>query len=475
VTPYSSIFSERKPLTISIPSYLQISDLHAIGYIDGYDPSKPPQSSEPPQLQRDNIAESEHENIKGQPLSKKAKFDTGAASPLRNRDSAADFVDNVTEETKSLFKKTRRDIRDTKAATDSVGSEVDEAQSAAEKARLDSGPIESSNWTQDPGYSKRFTFEGKDRPDTQNDGHAKVGPKNVRVDISAASGRCSLPSSLGPLSRSVYRRKIVEHWDRCHRVPFPQLLSPYSNARTTHEIANERKSGPYSINGLTDEQVDALFPQACMSLSQYAISTIGAGKSLKRITRPLDIVTLKGLAGLAQKQNRICGEQTSTSPGQVRALRTYQPSDILAIVESPPTPIIKRSHLRPKCDITLSDPSTLKRIALSVFVDAPNFAPAVGTICLIRNVRNHRFNGQSLNAYPEDCEGWDWFIPNPEWAVPAEKIEWLRSWWTERLERRGKWCGCEVDESDSEFGYPAEKPPPKETVLGGDDDGEEDD
>ncbi|KAI9769995.1 MAG: hypothetical protein M1840_003706 [Geoglossum simile] len=421
--------------------YLQISDLHAIGYVDGYDPSRPAQSSEHPQLYDDSIAESEHESIReDQPPPKKARPDVRPTSLPPNRESTVDLVGNITEERKAGF---------------------------------NSGFIESSNRIPGPVYSKRLTPKGKDRLDIAgNDVHAKVGPEK---DTSTISERSSLPSPLGAIPRSVYRRKIVEHWDRCHSVPFPQLLSPYSNARTTHKITNERKSGPHPKGEITDEQVHTLFPQACMSLSQYAISTIEGGKFLKRINRPLDIVTLKGLAGLVQKQNRICGEQASTTPGQLRVPLTYQPSDILAIVESPPTPIIKRSHLPPKCDITLSDPSTLKRIALSVFVDASNFAPAVGTICLIRNVRNHRFNGQSLNAYPEDCEGWDWFIPNPDWAVPAEKIGWLRSWWAERLERRGRWGGCEVDESDSEFGYPAEKPPPRERVLGGSDDGEDDD
>ncbi|KAH0543714.1 hypothetical protein FGG08_002030 [Glutinoglossum americanum] len=399
-------------------AYLQVADLRAVGYVDGYDPSESTQSKTS-QPAKHSAIESVEKGANTRPFTKKTRLLTAEGNPQTYGDITADCADNIAGKNQPPTMRVKLDPGETGShpqigiVVESLKEDSEESQPPTKRAKLDIGVTGGAD--QAPGTGQ---------PDLIN----------------------LLPSPLDAFPRNVYRRKIVEHWDRCHRVPFAQLQSPCSSSRAAHTVLKKDQSGPHSVDELTNEQVNTLYPQACISLSQYAIYSIEAGKSLKRISRPLDIVTLKSLAGLAKRQNRIC--------------------DILAIIETSPSPIIKRPHLPPKRDIKLSDPTTLKRITLSVFVDAEHFTPAIGTICLIRNVRNHRYDGQSLNAYPEDCEGYDWFIPNPELMVSEDKIKWLRGWWEERLVRKREWAGCEVDESDPEFGYPAEGPPPRERVFG---------
>ncbi|KAH0556977.1 hypothetical protein GP486_005236, partial [Trichoglossum hirsutum] len=378
-----------------VVAYLQITNLRAVGYVDGYSPSGSAQSSK--------------------------------TSHISGR-NAARHLDNAVEYTRPLAKRARPDSKQissnprTGDAVEDVEDDAEEAPPPTKNIRLDAGTTGHSNQAPIPCGPDLTTLHNEDILDVESKPLTEVNPNDDKeTDFLARSGPNPLPSSLKAFPRNVYRRKIVEHWIRCHRVPFPQLQSPYASGRATRTIANKDQRGSYSVDELTDEQVETSFPQACVSLSQYAIYSIEAGNPLKRIGRPLDIITLKSLAGLAKKQNRIC--------------------DILAVIETEPSPIIKQYNLPPKRDIKLSDPTTLKRITLSVFVDAEHFTPAIGTICLIRNVRNHRFNGQSLNAYPEDCEGYDWFIPNPDFMVPKGKTEWLREWWEEKLERKRRWNG----------------------------------
>lgn len=44
----------------------------------------------------------------------------------------------------------------------------------------------------------------------------------------------------------------------------------------------------------------------------------------------------------------------------------------------------------------IADPSTAKRVHLTVFLDPEDFTPAVGSTVLLLGVKNHRFDGGSL-------------------------------------------------------------------------------
>ena len=105
--------------------------------------------------------------------------------------------------------------------------------------------------------------------------------------------------------------------------------------------------------------------------------------------------------------------------------------DVFVVIQSVADAVIKRPRMPPKRDIRIVDPSTDKKVLLSVFVDPENFVPAVGTIALIRSVTTHEWEGGMLNIYPNQCEGKAWFLPNPE-SIAGCDVEAMRLWWARK-------------------------------------------
>ena len=143
-------------------------------------------------------------------------------------------------------------------------------------------------------------------------------------------------------------------------------------------------------------------------------------------TRPLQLTPLSRLSGSRVSRNKVC--------------------DVLVVICSVDPRIIKRRGMLDKRDLRLMDRSTDKKVLLSVFVDPANFTPAIGTIALLRRVTTHEWNGGSLNAYPKECEGREWFIPNPV-GIESCDVAGLRDWWEKRqAEEVEKINGDTVDE-----------------------------
>ncbi|KZF21189.1 hypothetical protein L228DRAFT_262236 [Xylona heveae TC161] len=84
---------------------------------------------------------------------------------------------------------------------------------------------------------------------------------------------------------------------------------------------------------------------------------------------------------------------------------------VVAIIDWVSPHLIKRPNMDLKRDIRIVDPTTTRRVLLSVYADPEHFTPAVGTVALFRHLRNHKWEGASLNAYKSDCEGKSWFVP----------------------------------------------------------------
>jgi hypothetical protein len=104
--------------------------------------------------------------------------------------------------------------------------------------------------------------------------------------------------------------------------------------------------------------------------------------------------------------------------------------DVFVVVCSVAATIVKpRLHCMPyKRDLRITDPSTTKQVALSVFVDPANFMPHVGTVALIRNLTTHEWDGGSLNVYKTQCGGREWFLKDPV-GIEGCDVEGLRHWW----------------------------------------------
>ena len=160
------------------------------------------------------------------------------------------------------------------------------------------------------------------------------------------------------------------------------------------------------------EYTKAVVPfKASNSPSPYKSSTIGRQKALLPIKRPLNIRSLDSVTGRHACRNKVY--------------------DFFAVVFSVDESVVKPSAMPLKRDIRIVDPSTDKKVTLSVFVDPQNFQPPVGTIALFRSLTTHEWDRGMLNAYPQQCEGKDWFVVDPV-NIEGYNLQDLREWWKEK-------------------------------------------
>lgn len=219
-----------------------------------------------------------------------------------------------------------------------------------------------------------------------------------------------------------YQAEVMKHFERCQHSPLEHddrcectVCIPASPETQIQLSASSQlqPSPPQSPTPLT-------LSLAFRSLSQYALRALEVGKPLSPITRPLNLRPLRYI------------HTASTTPNLPNPLM-----DVFAIIHWVDGKTLRRGHEQYKRVLHLVDPSTRTKVHLSVWVDALNFTPAVGTPALLRNVRfsdfdPHRLRGGGLNAYEADCAGRDWFVPHPV----GWNGEGLRGWWEER--KRGE-------------------------------------
>lgn len=111
--------------------------------------------------------------------------------------------------------------------------------------------------------------------------------------------------------------------------------------------------------------------------------------------------------------------------------------DILALIVSVNPELIKRTGMPPKRDVRIMDISIIKKVSLSVFVDAENFHPEPGTVALFKGLTTHEYDGGSLNAYAKDCDNIEWFVPDPPGFENGEVAQlkdcWARLQYSEQV------------------------------------------
>lgn len=146
----------------------------------------------------------------------------------------------------------------------------------------------------------------------------------------------------------------------------------------------------------------------------YAGPGLGSSANLPWISddlsKPLKLTALGSIPNLPYKQNWI-----------VNVLAV-----IVSVSDLEPTflPPFKQRTVR------LADPSTTKQVLLTVFLDAEDFKPDIGSVVLLIGVKNHRFDGGCLKKYGNERRKNDsrWWFENPE------ELEWcdvagLTQWW----------------------------------------------
>lgn len=145
------------------------------------------------------------------------------------------------------------------------------------------------------------------------------------------------------------------------------------------------------------------------SPSYHKSSHLNARQTLVPIKRPLCIRSLDSVTGAHASRNKVF--------------------DFFAVIYSIEAQVVKPPMMPLKRDMRIVDPSTSKRVLVSVFVNPIKFKPSVGTIALFRSLTTHEWDRGMLNAYPQQCEGKDWFIIDPI-DVEGCDVPALRNWWT---------------------------------------------
>lgn len=168
----------------------------------------------------------------------------------------------------------------------------------------------------------------------------------------------------------------------------PDLLSLANQAqklRQTPSAKMTREQGHDDARpGSSDNQLSSVSTPNITSPQQ---------ESIRALMSPLQLSTLASVTGTSATRNK-----------QV---------NILAMIEYVSISTVKPATAPLKRDVRLVDPSTDRKVTLSVFVDPVNFIPKKYDIMLFRNLTTHDFSGGNLNAYPKKCRGTEWYILNP--------------------------------------------------------------
>lgn len=172
------------------------------------------------------------------------------------------------------------------------------------------------------------------------------------------------------------------------------LPSLASKAQKLHETLSAKATGGDGHHGAQPRSSD----DHLSSVSTSEIPLPGqistqARASAERVPSRLQLSTLASVTGSNATRNK-----------QV---------NILAMIEYVSSSTVKPTTAPLKRDVRIVDPSTNKKVTLSVFVDPVNFIPKKYDIMLFRNLTTHDFSGGNLNAYPKKCGDKEWYILNP--------------------------------------------------------------
>ena len=113
---------------------------------------------------------------------------------------------------------------------------------------------------------------------------------------------------------------------------------------------------------------------------------------------------------------------------------------VFAIITWVSMVVSKQPGLPEKRHIKIHDltvPRQYSGISVSIFVNARQFRPKVGTVALFTGLTAQKWDGEViLNAYERLCAGKEWFIDD-EAVLRAEgfPIDEVKSWWQKRIQR----------------------------------------
>ncbi|ETS77556.1 hypothetical protein PFICI_11430 [Pestalotiopsis fici W106-1] len=163
------------------------------------------------------------------------------------------------------------------------------------------------------------------------------------------------------------------------------------------------------------KRAEVMAARAASSLSDYSVPVDPDQLPWSSMdpTKPLKLTTLRAIPNLPYKQN------WSTNVLAIVAS--------ISDVQASPLPPFSQRVAR------LAHPSTPKQVHLTVFLDAHDFTPRVGSVVLLLGVKNHRFDGGSLKKYASDKlkSGTRWWFDDPVEFTWCD-VKGLHTWWHQK-------------------------------------------
>lgn len=246
---------------------------------------------------------------------------------------------------------------------------------------------------------------------------ATVGWNAAFMQMAGTTGQepQNKPMEPKPQMQNSKGKKVIWKDQQPADSPVKQGNSSASVGKGKDNNENEMTGAKDMAEDETDEPIrgaGALQERTTASRSSYPASNNLPWIS-DDLSKPLKLTPLKSVPNLPYKQNWIVNVLAV-----VVSLSEVEPASL---------PPYKQRTAR------LADASTSKHVHLTVFLDADNFAPEVGSVVLLLSVKNHRFDGGSLKKYGNEKlkDGSRWWFENPshiEWCDVAG----LRRWWDER-------------------------------------------
>ena len=202
-----------------------------------------------------------------------------------------------------------------------------------------------------------------------------------------------------------------------NNLPEPEHETPNSDSnddRLDFEPSKPATPPRPSIPAFDDFDEDdfpSSIPESPTQLPQPLPPPVALSRNWTSPHHPLKLTTLSAIPHLPYRQN-----WSINTLAVLASLSEVQPSPF-----PPHTQRVAR----------LADPSTPKRVQLTVFLDAQAFVPRVGSVVLLAGVKNHLFDGGSLKKYASDRprEGMPWWVEGPTFAWCRERVGELGEWW----------------------------------------------
>ena len=259
----------------------------------------------------------------------------------------------------------------------STSTELRNVSSSADE--VTSAPLE-QNTAPDEDERKEIEVVRTERSLTRG------SPAKAHQDIASSK------DPLHPKSAAVETKKRKREMAMLDLDPdLPSLASRAQRLRETPSAKIAREQGEdYAQERSSDDHSSRVSTRKVPSPQQ---DSMRGRTSPEQTPSPLQLSTLASVTGTNATRNK-----------QV---------NVLAMIESVSNSTVKPTTAPLKRDIRIVDPSTDKKVTLSVFVDPVNFFPKEFDIILFRDLTTHDFSGGNLNAYPKKCRGKEWCILDP--------------------------------------------------------------